>query len=60
MKKFAVFEREPKKNPEPNKIVLGLYSSEDEANRDMIRYGFVDDNYYVAQVAPNMIDPAYE
>jgi hypothetical protein len=54
---FAVFEREPRMNAEPNRIIFGPYGSASDAEEHRIKYGFIDENYYVAQIAPDHYSP---
>ena len=56
---FAIFEREPRKNVKPNQIIFGPYRSAEEAEQDKIKYGFVDDNYYVDQIGPDNYSPIH-
>lgn len=54
---FAIFEREPQKNALPNKIIMGPYKSPEDAEDARVKYGFDNDNNYVAQLGPDYYSP---
>ena len=54
---FAIFEREPQKNALPNKIIMGPYKTLEDAEAARLKYGFANDNNYVAQLGPDYYSP---
>lgn len=54
--KYAVYEREARQCMFPNSVVSGSFSSKEEAEAWRQRYGYSDENYYVAEEKPIFTD----
>lgn len=48
--RYAVYEKIPQYNAFPDQIILGEYTTPDDAEIDRIKYGYDTENYYVAKV----------
>lgn len=49
-KEFGVFEITPAHGSEPNGLILGPFTTEDEAKSKALKYGYYGDNYYVGDL----------
>lgn len=55
--KFGIFEKEPRQNALPNKIIMGPYRTPEQAEEHRKKYGYDNDNYYVAQIGSDHYSP---
>jgi hypothetical protein len=53
--RYAIYEASPEMNAEPDKVIMGPYSTITEAIADRVKYGFTSGNYYVDLYAPKGI-----